>query len=281
MITTKNRVEELMRTLAQIHQWEDPPAAIFVTADGCQDSTAEAVASNYPHIRLIENNPGRGSVASRAHMMEIAETELMLALDDDSYPEQLDCPRQLRLLFQSNPRLAVATFPQRTDEYPTTLDQSDFGPTRLVRSFPNSGACIRVEAYRDLPGFEPLFFHMYEEPDFALQCIAAGWEVRYFPEITIRHHWVARERSELRNHHRHARNELWSTIMRCPFPYVLAFIPYRIFAQARYACSRGISWFIREPAWWIQALPGLCACIKKRNPVSWEGYKKWINLPDP
>ena len=36
--------------------------------------------------------------------------------------------------------------------------------------------------------------------------------------ITIRHHYSGQARDEIRIHHRHARNELWSTVMRCPFP---------------------------------------------------------------
>jgi GT2 family glycosyltransferase len=158
-------------------------------------------------VRLFINKIGQGSVASRHRMMQEARGELVLAIDDDSYPEPLNCLEILSGVFEARPRLAIASFPQRTDEYPQSLQQTDFGPEMPVRSFANSGACLRVSAYRSLPGFEPIFFHKYEEPDYALQCVAAGWEVRYFPQITIRHHWVGRERSEIRNHHRHARNE--------------------------------------------------------------------------
>ena len=49
----------------------------------------------------------------------------------------------------------------------------DFGPERPTRFFANSGAVLRRSAYLQLPGFEPSFFHMYEEPDYALQCVAA------------------------------------------------------------------------------------------------------------
>jgi GT2 family glycosyltransferase len=211
-------------------------------------------------------------------MMREARGDLVLALDDDSYPEQLDCIAKCVPLFEQRPKLGVLHFPQRTDEYPETLAETDFGPQRLTRSFANSGAVLRRSTYLELPGFEPIFFHMYEEPDYALQCVANGWDVLYFPQITIRHHYTGKERSELRNHHRHARNELWSTLMRCPFPYALGLAAYRAMSQFGYACKRGINWVVREPIWWWSAIRGLPWVFRKRRPVQWVGYKKWLSL---
>lgn len=280
MITTLNRVEDLKKTLEFLRSLNPSPSEVLVTADGCVDATVEMVRGKFPEVRLIINERSIGSVASRHRMMHEANGDLVLAIDDDSHPEQLDCISRLAEIFERNPKLAIATFPQRTDEYPETLLRTDFGPELPVRSFANSGACMRLSAYRSLPGFEPMFFHMYEEPDYALQCVATGWEVRYIPEITIRHHWVGRERSEIRNHHRHARNEFWSTVMRCPMPYAILLSAYRVFSQARFAVKRGPAWIVSEPAWWWQAMKGLPSALKKRQPVAWSGYRRWLALPD-
>jgi GT2 family glycosyltransferase len=280
MITTKNRVGELRRVCEVLRQLNPSPLEILITADGCTDETVAVVKSESRNAKLIVNETGLGSVASRDRMMREARGDLVLALDDDSYPEAPDCLRTLSDLFSKNARLAVATFPQRTDEYPNTLAENDFGRDRLVRSFANSGACLRVSTYRSLPGFEPMFFHMYEEPDFALQCVADGWDVRFFPQITVRHHYTGKERSELRNHQRHARNELWSTIMRCPFPFAIAIAGWRVCSQFGYACKRGWPWIIREPFWWWEAVKGIPAALRKRRPVSWNGYRRWLTLAD-
>jgi GT2 family glycosyltransferase len=120
---------------------------------------------------------------------------------------------------------------------------------------------------------------MYEEPDYALQCVAAGYEVLFSPAITIRHHYSGHGRDEIRVHHRHARNELWSTLIRCPLPFAVGIIAWRVFSQFRYACKRGWPWVIREPAWWWQALAGISYCLRRRSPVSWAGYKRWLGLP--
>jgi len=278
MITTKNRSFDLIKTLNVLKRLDPQPLEVMITADGCTDDTVKIVKSELPAARLIINQEGLGSVASRDRMMREAVGDLVLALDDDSYPEQLDCLKTLKELFEKHPNLAIATFPQRSDEYPESLTQENFGEAHPVRSFPCSGACLRVSTYRSLRGFEPIFFHMYEEPDFALQCVATGWDVRYSAMITIRHHWTGTGRSELRNHHRHARNELWSTVMRCPFPLMFLMIAWRIISQARFAASRGISWLIQEPLWWWEAIKGLPQALRRRHPVSCAGYIKWLSI---
>jgi GT2 family glycosyltransferase len=175
MITTKNRAADLRRTCRVLRQLNPPPLEVLITADGCTDNTVEVVKSELPDARLIVNQEGKGSVASRDRMMREAHGDLVLALDDDSYPEQLDCLNLLSAIFQLRPSLAVLHFPQRTDEYPATLAQTDFGSEHPTRSFANSGAVLRRSTYLQLPGFEPRFFHMYEEPDYALQCVWAGY----------------------------------------------------------------------------------------------------------
>jgi GT2 family glycosyltransferase len=281
MIATRNRAADLRRTCKVLGALNPAPMEIMITADGCEDDTVAVVKSELPEARLIVNEPGRGSVASRDRMMREARGDLVLALDDDSYPEQLDCVSRIVPLFEQNEKLAIMQLPQRSDEYPESLARADFGPTRLVRSFFNSGAVLRRSIYTGMPGFEPRFFHMYEEPDYALQCIGSGYEVLFTPLVIIRHHFSGRTRNELRNHHRHARNEFWSILLRCPFPLCLALVVYRAAAQFRYACKRGVGWAIREPVWWAAALAGVTYCLRRRKPIPLNRYMFWFELaPD-
>lgn len=278
MITTNNRLEELQRTLQMLGKLDPAPDEVLITADGCTDGTAELVSA-MPNVKFIVNQPATGSVASRDRMIREAQGDLVLALDDDSYPEEADSIGRIIPFFKHEPKLAVLHFPQRTDEYPYTLARTNFGPEGATRSFANSGAVLRRSTYLQLPGFEPRFYHMYEEPDYALQCVAAGYHVLFSPTITIRHHYVSRARDEIRIHHRHARNEFWSTLMRCPLPFAPGMIAWRVFSQFRYACKRGWSWVVREPLWWFQALAGIPLCLRRRRPVSWAGYRRWLALP--
>jgi hypothetical protein len=98
--------------------------------------------------------------------------------------------------------------------------------------------------------------------------------------VSIRHHYSGLARNEMRTHHRHARNEWLSTVMRCPFPQVIPVAAYRGLAQFRYACSRGVGWMLREPAWWLQAARGFAHCLARRTPVPWSAYRRWLQLPE-
>ena len=280
IMTTSNRLEELQRTVQMLGKLDPPADEILITVDGCIDGTAEFVSSALPNVKLIVNQPAMGSVASRDRMMREAKGDLVLALDDDSYPEQSDCIARLVPFFEKRKQLAVLHFPQRTDEYPETLTQTNVGlEEHLTRSFANSGAALRRSTYLQLPGFVPRFYHMYEEPDYGLQCVATGYDVLFSPVVTIRHHYSRRSRDEIRIHHRHARNEFWSTLIRCPLPFAAGVVAWRVFSQFRYASKRGWSWVVREPVWWCEALAGIPYCVRKRRPVPWAAYKRWLSLP--
>ena len=280
MITTRGRIEDLRRSCRVLQKLNPPPLEVLVTLDGCTSDLVETVKAELPEARLFVNQVALGSVASRDRMMRDARGDLVLALDDDSYPEQPDCIARIVPFFEQRAQLAVLHFPQRTDEYPETLVQTNFdSEEHLTRSFANSGAVLRRSTYLQLPGFEHRFYHMYEEPDYGLQCVAAGNDVLFSPAVTIRHHYSGQARDEIRIHHRHSRNEFWSTLMRCPLPFAVGMASWRIFSQLRYACRRGWSWVVREPVWWTEALAGIPYCVRKRRPVAWAGYKRWLSLP--
>lgn len=277
-ITTHNRRDEFARTLDALGALTPAPDEILVVADGCADGTADWLRGAHPRVRLIVHDAPRGSIPSRNEMAAAAASEILLSLDDDSYPIEPDFIGRVRELFAERPRLAVAAFPQRTDEFPETLTARDFGRSHFAGSYVNSGAAIRRDTFLALGGYPGFFFHAYEEPDFALRCAAAGWEVRRVTSLTIRHHFTATQRNELRTHQRHARNELWSALLRCPAPQLFAVAAFRATRQFGYACSRGFAWAVREPVWWFAFLRGVPRCIAERRPLPWSRYLAWMRL---
>lgn len=277
-ITTHNRRQELKRTLDQISRLSPPPDEILVCADGCRDDTVPFLRERHSGVRLIVHEKAAGSIPSRNELAGIADCDVFISLDDDSYPLDVDFVDRVRNLFAENPRLAVAAFAQRSDEFPESLTASNFGDPSFTGSYANSGAAIRRASFMQLGGYPDFFFHAYEEPDFALRCVAAGWQVRFEPMLIVRHHFTAAERNEIRTHHRHARNECWSVLIRCPNAMVPFVAGFRAFRQFCYAARRGFSWLIREPVWWWQAIRGIPQCLAKRNPIPWSRYRAWMEL---
>ena len=277
-IATHNRRDDLTRTLREIARLDPPPAEIIIAADGCTDGTPESVAREYPAARLIVHDDARGSIPSRNEMASVCTSEIFLSLDDDSYPIETDFISRVARLFTENSALAVASFPQRTDEFPASLTQTDFGAPHFTGTYANSGAAIRRSVFHALGGYPDFFRHAYEEPDFALRCCAAGWQVRHETGLTIRHHFTSAMRNEMRTHQRHARNELWSVMMRCPAPQLFAVALFRLLRQAGYARTRGVAWLVREPQWWCACLAGLPRTLAARDPLPWKKYRAWMEL---
>ena len=91
MITTKGRLVDLRVTLRALQQLNPVAIETLITLDGCTEDMVAAVKAELPEARLFVNQISLGSVASRDRMIRTARGDLVLALDDDSYPEQLDC----------------------------------------------------------------------------------------------------------------------------------------------------------------------------------------------
>ena len=276
MIPTHNRLDDLRRTLEVLAQLDPQPDEVIITADGCTDATVGFLRQR-TH-RLIVNPVARGSTASRDTMMREAASDLVLSLDDDSHPLERDAIARVRALFSARPRLAVASFPQRTDEMPESLIQPGFGPPMFVGTYVNCACAFRRRVLPDLGGHFGPFWNAYDEADFALRCLAAGWEVRFEPSLTIRHHYAGLNRNHERVHRMHARNELWSVFLRCPALQLPGVAFFRAARQFAYAWRHGLAWILREPQWWFACLAGLSGLVGRRRVVPWRFYLAWMRL---
>lgn len=284
MITTRNRADDLAVTLKALTRLRPQPDEVLVTLDGCTDLSRQVVETLWPDAKVIENRAGLGSIPARDHMLREAKSDLVLSLDDDSYPLDEDFLARAALFFEQDSSLAVLWFPQRSEEFPASLAQADFGSDQRTGSYPSSGALIRRSTYLALPGYCTAFGHAYEEPDYSLQCIAAGQYVRLHTGLLIRHHYSGTNRNEVRIHHQHSRNECWSVLMRCPWPTLPFVLLRRAAGQFLYACRRGPRWIVREPLWWAQAIRGAPRIMTGRSPLPYDGYRRWralIRRPAP
>jgi glycosyltransferase involved in cell wall biosynthesis len=279
MITTRNRCANLRQTLTRLASMNPPASEILVTADGCTDGTVALVQKEFSHCRLTVNETCLGSIRSRDRMLHDASGDVVMSLDDDSYPLEDDFFAKLPALFLAHPEVSVITFPELRDDgsfVPATKSPSS--PGHYVSAYPNGAAAMRRSDYLKTTGYPASFFHAYEEPDYALQMYALGKAVWFDPSLVVRHHFSPTNRNNLRTHHFNARNELWSVWMRCPWPWLPFVSLFRILRQFAYACSNGGDWMIQEPRWWLSALKGWQDCRENRWPVPSKTYLAWMQL---
>ncbi len=283
-IATRNRRADLEQTCGELRKLSPQPDEFWICADGCTDDTIAWVRQNAPHARLIEHRTSVHSIRSRDEMIRATACDIVVGIDDDSYPMAADFVTHVRARFGARPRCAVLSFPQRTDEFPATLAATDFGPALQLGSYVNAASALRRSTYLELGGWPLIFEHAADEPDYSLRCIDAGWEVLFDPAQPFRHHWSPRMRNEIGIHHRHSRNEQWTVLMRCPAPIWPFACIRRAAGQFAYAVKRGPAWVVREPIWWIRALRGASRAWALRAPVSAAAYRRWRQLlkkPEP
>jgi GT2 family glycosyltransferase len=279
MITTYNRCADLRRTCAALTLLSPRPDEVLICADGCEDNTVSMVTRCFPGFIVLENTERQGSVASRDRMLRLTSSDIVISLDDDSYPVGPDFLARVGQVLEEHPEAAVISFgevpdPDRAERAAPRDDRCG----RYVAAYANCGAAMRRDVYLKLAGFPAFFGHMYEEPDYALQCYAAGLAVWLEPELVVRHHLSRVNRDDGRRQRLHARNELWSVLIRCPWPYLPAVALFRVWRQLRYAATQGLWDLLLQPVWWLSALGGLPRCIASRTPIPWLAYYRWMKL---
>src|SRR5437762_11175139 len=84
MIATRNRRDELLKTLASCRQQTYADKETHVVDDGSTDHTFEAVRTQFPEVIITRNERNIGSVASRNEIFAKVAGEVLLGFDDDS-----------------------------------------------------------------------------------------------------------------------------------------------------------------------------------------------------
>jgi GT2 family glycosyltransferase len=279
VIVTFNRREDLRRTLGQLRSLDPQPEEIIIFLDGCTDGSHQMLLADFPECRVMESKVRRGSVPSRDEAFRTVTSDLILSLDDDSYPVESDFLQRLSKAVDRVPEAGVLTFPEIYDDGSSPDPaMSPAAPGRYVPSFSNCASATVRALYGRTAEYPPFFSHMYEEPDYGVQLYAAGHSVWFEPSLPVRHHFSPVQRNMLSRHRLHARNELWSAIMRCPLLLLPIVVPYRVLRQLTYSASMGWQWVRVEPEWWMSALRGLPQCLRGRHPVSARAYWMWMRL---
>ena len=272
MITTHNRVNELLKTLESCRCLTGPEREILVVDDASTDGTFDLVRRNFPEVKIVRNQKNRGSIASRNDMLQRATGDYVIALDDDSRFVDADACVRIVSRMDSEPDLGIISFQVIGPEHPATLEA--YG--RAVgewhcSSFACCGAAIRRRMLARTGLFPEYFYHAYEEPDLALRAWGVGYRVLQWNEIVVYHEFSSLNRREQRTHCRHARNEACSIVMRYPWSWVVPAVIAKLLGQARYAAHRG--WLLQEPRVWGECLWHLPQALAARRPVSAKAVK--------
>lgn len=192
VIATRNRREELLRTLTRLQALPEQPP-IVVVDDGSADGTGEVVRSAFPAVQLV-TLPASSGAAARNVGARLARTPYVAFSDDDSWWEPGALTRAAETL-AAHPRLGLLAgrieldaagtadrVSERMAAAPLGWEPDLPGPSIL--GFPACAAVVRRHAFLASGGFSDLLSPGGAEELLALDLAAAGWGLAYVPAVT-------------------------------------------------------------------------------------------------
>lgn len=209
VIATHNRSAALRRTLAILRGGDlDPATSEIIVVDNASTDDSGDVADSYADrvVRLTEN---AGSCA-KADGVAVARGEIVLFLDDDSYPTEGSVPRMMRH-FEADPSLGAAGFQVH-------LPSGARECAALPDVFVGCGVGLRRQALDAAGGLDRSFFMQAEEYDLAFRLAKAGWRMRLFDDLHVRHEKTEKSRKGERTTYFDVRNNLRVIARHLPSP---------------------------------------------------------------
>ncbi len=187
LITTKNRLQDLIFTLAKIEALlKKEDVACIICDDGSDDGTTAYLQSNYPNIHLIRNEKSKGLIYSRNKLLGLTHSEFAISIDDDLH---FITPNPLELIenhFRQNPKCGLIGFRIFWSTSEPTSTSTNEKPIRM-KSFAGGAHVWRMSAWHQIPEY-PSWFIFHGEEDFAAyELFKKGIEIHYLPTVLVHH----------------------------------------------------------------------------------------------
>jgi GT2 family glycosyltransferase len=273
LISTHNRIGALASTLRQLQALEnsaDFAVETIVVDNASTDGTAQAVAGEFPAVRLKRLRANRGACAKNAGLGE-ARGEYIVFLDDDSYPDAESIRRMIGH-FRARPRLGAAAFDVILPD-----------GTRESSAFPSvcigCGTGFRSEALGAVGGLPDDFFMQAEEYDLSLRLLDAGWDVERFEDLRVWHLKTGIARQPARTTRLDVRNNLLVIARRFPRQWAW---PYAMDWMRRYRWMAQQKGWRHRIAFWRGLLEGMAKSLRprRRSVVSDGAFEKFAMIQE-
>lgn len=207
IILNYNRKAALRRTLTELGSqgWLDA-GEIIVVDNASSDDSLGMVRAQFPEVRVLALAANVG-VAGFNRGVELATSERVLILDDDSWPEEHSLEQAMRLLDERADVAGVALLPvhpkTRRVEWPQLRVSQDDWPVMGCANL------VRTKAWREVGGYEERFFLYRNDTDLAMKLLATGGRVVADPAWCALHDSPAAARKSERWLHLATRNWVW------------------------------------------------------------------------
>ncbi len=211
ILATRDRREVVLNTLDQVRDCGLPRDLfeLIVVDNASSDGTVDALRGQQD-VHTVALSVNLGSCA-KSLGVERAHGELLLFLDDDSYPRPGAVERMLAH-FETEPRLGAAGFLVH-------LPDGRQECCALPGVFVGCGVGLRAAALREAGGLDSSFFMQAEEYDLAFRLVEAGWDCRVMGDLAVDHLKTPHARISERTAYFDVRNNLRVAARHLPSPY--------------------------------------------------------------
>lgn len=230
VIATRDRRQELIRTLRCLHELIPPPPVVVVD-NGSTDGTAQAVREHFPGVVVLPLRRNYGAAARNLGVL-LTRTPYVAFSDDDSWWAPGALQRAAAAL-DRHPRLGLVAArtlvgpAERSDPVnplmaDSPLPRSPDAPGPSVLGFLACAAVLRRRAFCQVGGFSSLLFFVGEERLLCYDLASAGWERAYLDDV-VAHHYPSLHRPDPeRRRVAELRNTLLTAVLRRPQRVTLA-----------------------------------------------------------
>jgi GT2 family glycosyltransferase len=270
VIPSCNRLEEL-RALIRSCLEQTVPVDVLVVDDAANDEVARMVQDEFSGARYYRLGNGRGPAFQRNRGIELATSEIVFPVDDDSLFVSRRTVEQTLAEF-NHPRIGAVGIPYvNINQEPRVLQSSPRdGAIHVTHSFVGAAHAVRRDVFLRVGGFREHFFYMGEESDLCLRMLSAGYVTR-LGNADPMHHLESPRRDMSRASFSGRRNDIrfaWHNVPLPEFPLHLAGTTFNGFKAA---FSQG--WFTSMVSGTAAGYADLFRRRHEREPVTRDTYR--------
>jgi glycosyltransferase involved in cell wall biosynthesis len=197
MISTRDREASLFRSLARVVGQRGIDLEVLVIDDGsepalCGERVAEVVGDG-PCLRLLRNEASMGYVAARNRGIVAARHEVVIQLDDDSWPVEPDAFARVVDFMSEHPRVSALAvrlhypWSDGVDGVGSVVPRWDRPHLAEDYTFQGCSVALRKNATVSAGLYPICLTYGAEETFLAAQLLARGEEIRVYSERRFVH----------------------------------------------------------------------------------------------
>lgn len=191
LIVSKNRKEDLFRTLRILESLIDKnEVEVLVFLDGSSDNS-EDLQKELIWVKWFVSKKSIGASAARHQIYPLANSEILIGLDDDAHPLNIDFISGIENLFDRYPNVGILAFEEirgvfESDSQALKISENE-RKEFLTSEFIGCGFAVRKSIYNLTNGF-PVWVDIYgEESCLSIEVMSKGYDILYSNEIKINH----------------------------------------------------------------------------------------------